>query len=51
MWYDLQELEATISEEEIKSDVMTIAPEKAPETDGYIGAFFSRHVGISLNTT
>jgi hypothetical protein len=45
MWYDLQELEATISEEEIKSDVMTIAPEKAPGTDGYIGAFFQGMLG------
>jgi hypothetical protein len=38
--HDLQDLHTDPSEEEIKAAVMATAPEKAPGSDGFIGAFF-----------
>jgi hypothetical protein len=40
--HDLHELVSDPSEYEIKVVVMATAPEKAPGSDGYIGAFFKR---------
>jgi hypothetical protein len=40
MHHDLHELDRDVYMEEIHTDILQTAPEKAPGPDGYIGAFF-----------